>query len=352
MAGAPYEAGGIRGHHRGDAGGVRRRAARRSPARAGPRRSPPGSPTSRDQVRLRARRSSPRRASARLAAELTDDVTFLGAHLVPPEYEGRADEYVELVCGEMLDACAPHCTLDRRLLRARRLRRRAVARGARGRPRRRARPARPRQPARARAGRAARGRDGRRLGRPLHLPRRRRHRGARRRRETVATFLPATDFSTRQPYPDARRAIDAGVAVAIATNTNPGSSYTTSMPFCIALAVREHGDDDRRGAAGGDAWAARGRCAATTSATSRPAPAPTRSSSTRPRYAHLIYRPGRAADRGRVQSARSDLLNGQPISGTTAAPWTGAGLKPRSKSSAVTIAPAARMPAAHQNAVE
>ena len=57
--------------------------------------------------------------------------------------------------------------------------------------------------------------------------------------ETVATFLPATDFSTRQPYPDARRAIDAGVAVAIATNCNPGSSYTTSMSFCIALAVRD-----------------------------------------------------------------------------------------------------------------
>jgi imidazolonepropionase len=56
---------------------------------------------------------------------------------------------------------------------------------------------------------------------------------------TVATFLPATDFATRQPYPDASRAIDAGVSVAIATNTNPGSSYTTSMAFCIALAVRD-----------------------------------------------------------------------------------------------------------------
>jgi imidazolonepropionase len=59
--------------------------------------------------------------------------------------------------------------------------------------------------------------------------------------ETVATFLPATDFSTRQPYPDARRAIDAGVSVAIATNTNPGSSNTTAMGFCIALAVRDMG---------------------------------------------------------------------------------------------------------------
>ena len=57
--------------------------------------------------------------------------------------------------------------------------------------------------------------------------------------DTVATFLPATDFSTRQPYPDARSAIDRGVKAAIATNCNPGSSYTTSMAFCIALAVRD-----------------------------------------------------------------------------------------------------------------
>jgi imidazolonepropionase len=57
--------------------------------------------------------------------------------------------------------------------------------------------------------------------------------------DTVATFLPATDFSTRQPYPDARRVIDAGATVALATNCNPGSSYTTSMSFCIALAVRD-----------------------------------------------------------------------------------------------------------------
>ena len=59
--------------------------------------------------------------------------------------------------------------------------------------------------------------------------------------DTVATFLPAADFSTRQPYPDARRAIDAGVRVAIASNCNPGSSYTTSISFCIALAVRDMG---------------------------------------------------------------------------------------------------------------
>ena len=57
--------------------------------------------------------------------------------------------------------------------------------------------------------------------------------------DIVATFLPATDFSTRQPYPDGRRVVDAGATVALATNCNPGSSYTTSMAFCIALAVRD-----------------------------------------------------------------------------------------------------------------
>ena len=59
--------------------------------------------------------------------------------------------------------------------------------------------------------------------------------------DTVATFLPATDFSTRQPYPDARRVLDAGATVAMASNCNPGSSYTTSISFCIALAVRDMG---------------------------------------------------------------------------------------------------------------
>ena len=58
---------------------------------------------------------------------------------------------------------------------------------------------------------------------------------------TVATLLPGVDFSTRHPYPDARRLLDAGVTVAIACDCNPGSSYTTSMPFCLALAVRDLG---------------------------------------------------------------------------------------------------------------
>jgi imidazolonepropionase len=57
--------------------------------------------------------------------------------------------------------------------------------------------------------------------------------------ETIATLLPASDFSTRERYPDARRLLDAGAHLALATNCNPGSSYTTSMSFCIALAVRD-----------------------------------------------------------------------------------------------------------------
>lgn len=57
--------------------------------------------------------------------------------------------------------------------------------------------------------------------------------------QTVATLLPGAEFSTRSPYPDARRLLDAGVSLALATDCNPGSSYTSSMPFCIALAVRE-----------------------------------------------------------------------------------------------------------------
>jgi imidazolonepropionase len=59
--------------------------------------------------------------------------------------------------------------------------------------------------------------------------------------DTVATLLPGVEFSTRSPYPDARRLLDAGVPVALATDCNPGTSYTSSMPFVIALAVREMG---------------------------------------------------------------------------------------------------------------
>jgi imidazolonepropionase len=178
------------------------------------------------------------RRLCRIARELTDDVTFLGAHVVPSEYVGREDEYVALVCGPMLEACAPECRwIDV-----------FCERGAFD-----------GDQARAVLG-AGRERG---LGLRVHAAQLGLGRGvqlavelgaasvdhctflsdddvaALAGSETVATLLPATDFSTRQPYPDARRLLDAGATVALATNCNPGSSYTTSMSFCIALAVRE-----------------------------------------------------------------------------------------------------------------
>ena len=109
----------------------------------------------------------------------------------------------------------------------------------------------------------------------------------------MATFLPATDFSTRQPYPDARRAIDAGVRVALASNCNPGSSYTTSMPFCLALAVRDlhmTADEALAAATVGGADALRradlGRIGAGARADLVILDAPS--------YTHLVYRPGMA----------------------------------------------------------
>jgi imidazolonepropionase len=168
----------------------------------------------------------------------TADTTFLGAHVVPPEFDGRADDYVHHVCTDMLQAALPHsrwidCFCEVGAFDADQTRAVLAAGKAAG------------------------------LGLRLHANQLGHGPGvqvavemgcasadhctylsdddiaALAASDTVATFLPATDFSTRQPYPDARRAIDAGVKVALATNCNPGSSYTTSMSFCIALAVRD-----------------------------------------------------------------------------------------------------------------
>ena len=174
--------------------------------------------------------------SCAIAAQLTDDVTFLGAHVVPDG--SGADEYVALVCGEMLAACAPHArwidafcetgAFDADQCRAVLLAGRAAGLGLR-----------------IHANQLGPG-PGVQLAVELGAASADHCTyltdddiGALAGSDTVATFLPATDFSTRQPYPDARRAIDAGVRVAIATNCNPGSSYTTSMAFCVALAVRD-----------------------------------------------------------------------------------------------------------------
>ena len=173
-----------------------------------------------------------------LAQEFTEEATFLGAHVVPQEFDGRTDNYVDFVCGEMLDAAAPNArwvdafcevgAFDADQCRA-------VLEAGRSKG----------------------------LGLRLHANQLGHGPGialavelgcasadhctymsdndieALAGSDTVATFLPATDFSTRQPYPNARRAIDAGVSVAIATNCNPGSSNSTSIGFCLALAVRD-----------------------------------------------------------------------------------------------------------------
>jgi len=176
--------------------------------------------------------------SLQVAGELTSETTFLGAHVVPEEFEGRADEYVTQVCGPMLAACAPHArwvdafceegAFDadqcREVLEAGR----AAGLGLR-----------------LHANQLGPG-PGVQLAVELgcasadhctHLDEA--DVSALAGSDTVATFLPATDFSTRQPYPDARRLLDAGATVALAVNCNPGSSHTTSMPFCLGLAVRD-----------------------------------------------------------------------------------------------------------------
>ncbi len=176
----------------------------------------------------------------RVAGQLTDETTFLGAHVVPLEFGDRVDDYVELVCGEMLEAAAPHARwidafCERGAFDADQSRTVLEAGNAVG------------------------------LGMRLHANQLGHGPGvqlavalgcasadhctylsdddiaALAGGETVATFLPATDFSTRQPYPDGRRLLDAGGVAALASNCNPGSSYTTSMGFCIALAVRDMG---------------------------------------------------------------------------------------------------------------
>lgn len=176
----------------------------------------------------------------RLAAEVTEEVTFLGAHVVPAEYTHRGDEYVDLVIGEMLDACAPHArwidvfceTGAFSVAQSRRVLEAGIARGLRP---------------RVHASQLGTG-GGVRLA--IELGAASVDHGtyltdddvtALAASDTVLTLLPGVEFSTRQPYPDARRLIDAGVTVALACDTNPGSSFTSSMPFCIAVAVRDMG---------------------------------------------------------------------------------------------------------------
>jgi imidazolonepropionase len=176
--------------------------------------------------------------SVALAAEFTPEVTYLGAHVVPPEFAANPGGYVELACGPMLDACAPQARWVDVF----------CERGAFG----------PDEATAVLAAGIAAGLQPRvhanQLGPGPGVQLAVRHGAASADHctytddadvdalaasTTVATLLPGVEFSTRQPYPDARRLIGAGVTVAIATDCNPGSCFTSSMPLCIALAVRE-----------------------------------------------------------------------------------------------------------------
>jgi imidazolonepropionase len=225
-----------------------------------------------------------------VSRESTEETTFLGAHVVPAEYADDRDSYVSLVCGEMLAACAGHARwidvfCDRGAFSGEETRRVLAAGVAAG--------LLPRLhgnqiehgPGAAIAAefRAAS------VDHCTHLT-----------AEdlaglldagVVATLLPGADFSTRSPYADARALLDAGVTVALATDCNPGSSYITSMPLCIALAVREMrmtAAEALWSATAGGARALRrddiGRLSAGASADFAVLDAPS--------HVHLAYRPG------------------------------------------------------------
>ncbi|WP_372460588.1 imidazolonepropionase [Actinomycetospora endophytica] len=180
------------------------------------------------------------RRALEIASRATPETTYLGAHVVPTEYQGRRDAYIDLVRGPMLDACAPHARWidvfceqgafdvdeSRAVLEAGR------AQGLRP---------------RLHAGQLGVGGG---VGLAVEI-------GAASvdhatfltdddvdalaSGSTVATLLPGVEFSTRTPWADGRRLLDAGATVALATDCNPGSSYTSSMAFCLALAVRHQG---------------------------------------------------------------------------------------------------------------
>ena len=178
------------------------------------------------------------RRSLEIAQSFTDETTFLGAHVVPVEYKKNPKDYVDLVTGPMLDAVAPFSkwidvfcdkgafSVDdaRTILKA------GMAKGLLP---------------RLHANQLQEG-QGVRLGVELdaasvdhvsHLSEK--DIEALSTSKTVATLLPGAEFSTRSAYPDVRPLLEASITVALASDCNPGSSYTTNMPFIIAVAVRE-----------------------------------------------------------------------------------------------------------------
>src|SRR4051794_5013419 len=175
--------------------------------------------------------------SLAVARQFTEETTFLGAHVVP---DGDPGEYVDLVTGPMLDAAKQHARwidvfCERGAFdadQARAILAAGAAAGLRG---------------RLHANQLTYG-AGVRLAAELGLVAvdhctylADEDVAALRDSGTIATLLPGVEFSTKQPYPDARRLLDAGVRVALASDCNPGSCFTSSLPLCIALAVREMG---------------------------------------------------------------------------------------------------------------
>jgi imidazolonepropionase len=175
-----------------------------------------------------------------IARQFTPETTFLGAHVVPVEHADDVEAYVALVTGPMLAAAAPYARwIDAFCERgafdvdqARAVLDAGTAVGLRGRLHANQLGPGPGVQLAVELGLAAV--DHCTYLEPADV-------AALSSSGTVATLLPGVEFSTRQPYPDARALLDAGVRVALASDCNPGSSFTSSLAFCVAIAVREMG---------------------------------------------------------------------------------------------------------------
>jgi len=226
--------------------------------------------------------------SLAIARQFTDDTTYLGAHVVPADTDPAA--YVDLVTGPMLDAAAPHATwidvfCERGAFdadQARTILQAGAQKGLKG---------------RLHANQLGHG-PGVQLACELGLLAvdhctylSDEDVEALAQTGTIATLLPGVEFSTRQPWPDARSLIDRGVTVALASDCNPGSCYTSSMPFCIAMAVR-----DMRMSPAEALWSATAGGAAALGRDDVGVLAPGRRADLvvldAPSYVHLAYRPG------------------------------------------------------------
>jgi imidazolonepropionase len=176
--------------------------------------------------------------SLEIAREFTDETTFLGAHVVPSEFKSAPEDYIAMVCGPMLDAVAQHAKwidvfCDRGAFspdQTRQILKAGIAKGLL--PRLHANQLEPGEGIKVGVELGAASVDHISYFNDSDI-------AALANSNTVATFLPGAEFSTRSKYPDARPMFSAGVQVAIASDCNPGSSYTTNMSLMVALAVRE-----------------------------------------------------------------------------------------------------------------